>query len=245
MTIGLSNNAPDDGSKQTNRRGPKRGSTGARLSVTTLKQILSWAGVVKSSLALMADVKQDTDADPFYLHFLPDEDCAWIHWGREGLNTLFAVFPAYSSTSVVKTSPLYVFQYIPPPGDRGLAGAPHWVLWDVKRHRVTLTPSLQPMCFAWLKPADNKVRPDEGGLFTVAFGQGEDKDGGILELRMDSDAVSAFDREEGTFDGTGIWFGEHKKNKPIKVCFSFFPSPQFPTPWFFLFLSIPADNLLV
>ncbi|KAL2857464.1 hypothetical protein BJX68DRAFT_263030 [Aspergillus pseudodeflectus] len=219
MTVGPSNNAPDDSSKRRSRRGHKKGRTGARLNATTLKQILTSAGVVKKRQALMAEVKQGSNTDPLYLHFLPDEDCAWIHWGQEKLNTSFDVFPAYSPTPVVKRTPLYAFQYVPPQEAWGLPGAPQWVLWDVKRHRVTLTSSLQPMCLAWLKPAFKKFPPDKEGLFTLAFGRGEDKEGSILELRMDPDAVSAFDREEGTLDGTGIWFGNHVKNKQVKYNF--------------------------
>ncbi|KAJ5400298.1 hypothetical protein N7465_010787 [Penicillium sp. CMV-2018d] len=196
------------------RRG--RGSSGARLNASVFKQIFQWAGLIQHHKALKADPEkkqEDPHPDPLYLHFLPNEDYAWVHWGEEGLNTAFDVFPAYASTPLAPATMLHVFQHRPPsdwPEDRKMQ---QWVLWDVMTQGVTLTDTLQRFCFVELKQSKR------GKMFSVVVKANDDGvNQALLGLVLNGDELTNSDRQMGTYDGAGASLDGYISGKKVKVC---------------------------
>ena len=191
-----------------------RGSTGARLNTTVLKQIFWWADLIDHKVALKAapgKPKNNEVADPLYLNFDPYEDCAWVRWGEEQLKTAFDVFPAYAPTSLVDARMLHVFQHLPPADWPESSQRQQWVLWDVTREEVTLTDTLQPFCFVELKP----YKKSKMLQIVVRLNAGRNQD--MSCLVMNGDDITEMDRERGTFEGPGITFNRYLNGQFIKV----------------------------
>ncbi|PWY74493.1 hypothetical protein BO94DRAFT_589175 [Aspergillus sclerotioniger CBS 115572] len=189
------------------RRG--KGSTGARINATVLKQIFEWANLSQHHKALKA-ASDKSEPDPLYLHFPPYEDLAWVHWGKEGMNTAFDVFPAYAPTPLVDVSMLHVFQHVPPPDWPEARKDQQWVLWDVMAKGVTLTDTLQQFCFVELKQSK------KGKMFTVVVRLEGGRDQSMACLVVNGDDITELDRETDTFDGSNVSLEKYIKNLPLK-----------------------------
>jgi hypothetical protein len=197
----ISNNGPAS---------PGKGSKGARLSCKTLEQIFNWAGLAYKGKAVRATDSPDTD--PLYLHFLPNEDYAWVHLSKQGLDTSFDVFPAYAPTSPLNANicTLYAFRYVQPlPTAKSNR---HWVLWDVVRREVTLTESLQDYCFPRLVPTKDDYEGNPGWRIVLPNGA---RRSSLMELRMDPRSITPLDRQMGELDGCGVSFSTNYDTKKV------------------------------
>ncbi|KAJ5737649.1 uncharacterized protein N7483_002774 [Penicillium malachiteum] len=191
-----------------------KGSSGARLNANLLKQVFQWADIIQHNKALKVDSadKKDPHPDPLYLHFPSDEEYAWVHWGEDGLDTAFDVFPAYASTPIAPINMLHVFQHCPPSDWSEDRKTQKWVLWDVMTQGVTLTDTLQQFCFVELNQF-KKTR-----LFSVIIRAKDGKKSELWQLVLNSDGLTDLDRQMGTYDGAGVSLDERSSNIPIKVC---------------------------
>ncbi|GLA16018.1 hypothetical protein AnigIFM62618_002576 [Aspergillus niger] len=211
--IAVHNNGPD----AKRKTGRKKGSMGARLSIQTLQQVFNWVGVLHRCKALKAIEQRGEPAEPLYLNFLSEEEYAWVHWGREELNSVFNVFPAYASTPTRIAAPLYVFQHVASPDWPDDRMTQQWVLWDVKSRGVKLTDKLQPLCFAELEKGKAERKEMTADVFHVVLRMGVGKGSELLALRMTSEGMSELDREEGTLDGPGLTFEKWMHGRPIRL----------------------------
>lgn len=211
IMIDNSNNGPD----AKHETGRKKGSVGARLSIETLQQIFEWVGVFHRGKALKSIEQKGEPAEPLYLNFLSEEDCAWVHWDREDLNSVFNVFPAYASTPNRDALPLHVFQHIAPPEWPDDRMTQRWVLWDIMSRSVKLTGKLQLFCFAELEKSKSVRKEVTADVFHVVLRKGLGRESQPWALRMTSEGISELDREEGTSDGPGITFESwmHRKTR--------------------------------
>ncbi|KAB8254986.1 hypothetical protein BDV32DRAFT_7773 [Aspergillus pseudonomiae] len=187
---------------------------GARVNASMLEWIFDSTGALHRNKALRAVASLAKKpavelADPVYLHFLPYEKYACTHWGTEGLNTTFNVFPAYAPTPLVSASTLYVFQHVQPHDWPGERKKEKWVLWDVISGGVKLTDTPQSFCFPRLKEPRKARR-----IFMVVFEMDDTDD--LQCLVMNGDDISELDRRMGDFDGSRIEFRKYKKGKDYK-----------------------------
>lgn len=142
---------------------------GIRLNERVLRDIFSWAGVIHQKKSLKAFQPHPESSKDLYLRFPPDQDCAWVRPGNEGLETSFDIFPAYASSSTSKAL-LYVFRFHFPPNWPG-SKEKQWVAWDALQQRVTLTSTLQESCFTRIMQRKNGENfqilveiPEEGSI---------------------------------------------------------------------------------
>ncbi|PLB43371.1 hypothetical protein P170DRAFT_431316 [Aspergillus steynii IBT 23096] len=189
---------------------PGKGSTGARLNATVLKQIFEWADLSQRRKTLRVapeKPEKNKEPDPLYLHFTPGEEAAWVHWSEEDLNTRFDVFPAYAPTPRVAASMLHVFQLVPPPDWPESRQGRQWVLWNAMENDVVLTDTLQRFCFVELKQSK------KGKMFSVVV---KLNDAG-REQRLSCLVMNGDDfDEEVDLNISGITFEKYTSGKPVK-----------------------------
>ncbi|PWY79024.1 hypothetical protein BO83DRAFT_424949 [Aspergillus eucalypticola CBS 122712] len=213
--VAIHNNGPD----AKHETGRKKGSVGARLSLETFQQIFEWVDVFHRGKALKAIEQKGEPAEPLYLNFMSEEECAWVHWSREELNCTFNIFPAYASTPNRDAMPLHVFQHVAPPDWPDDRMTQQWVLWDTLSQSVKLTDKLQSFCFAELEKGKPKRKEMAADVFHVVLRRGVGRASNLWALRMTSEGMSELDREEGTLDGPGLTFERWMHGKTRYVAF--------------------------
>ncbi|KAI0449236.1 hypothetical protein F5B21DRAFT_61451 [Xylaria acuta] len=202
--IAIHNHGPE-------RRG--RGSRGTRLNEKVLEEIFDWINVGYRNKSLKVfpspKVSPGVPDDGLYLRFRPDEEHGWVRLGHKELETSFDIFPAYAPTPNVPNNHLYVFRFQLPPQ------WPHvrekrWVLWDFVRQGVTLTSTLQDLCFPRIVWA-----PKFPTAFQIVLADPQGTMGELVEFRMQAINITACDIEMEDLDTPEVSFGKHVRNKRV------------------------------
>ncbi|KAK6499519.1 hypothetical protein TWF506_004149 [Arthrobotrys conoides] len=190
--------------------GQKKKAIGTRLNEKVLCDIFRFSRVGYENKSLQV-VHNDAHSLGMYLRFSGHGEFGRVRLGRDGLDTMFDIFPGYSPASGESKDPLYVFRFKHPPRwPEERSRDEKWVLWDATNDSVTLTEHLREFCF--VKFVKKNTKRVDSPFAVVLPVKGKD----LVELRMQATELTPDDIELGIRETSEISFEKHMKGRSAK-----------------------------